>query len=81
MQKHALEAGLGCVNELLLDHFQKIVVALYDDMPAIDVGVELLQTEAHLQTLMLNVHIGSLNVSKGFTGKSYEATALKQGSP
>ena len=81
MQKHALELGQGCVDGLLLDHFQWFVVILYNGMPAIDVGVELLQTEAHWQTVTFNVHIVSPNASKGFTGKSYGVTALKQCGP
>ena len=57
------------------------MVILHYDMPAINVGVELLQTEAHWQTLKINVHIGSLNISNSFTGKGYGVTTLKQGSP
>ena len=41
------------------------MVILYYDMPAIDLGVELLEAEAHWQTFFLNVCILSLNVSKG----------------
>ena len=64
------------MDGLLLDHFQWFVVILYDDMPTIYVGLKLLQTKAHQQTVMLNVHMASLNVSKGFTGQSYGATTL-----
>ena len=32
---------------LVLDHFQWLMVILYSDMPAIYVGVELLQTEVY----------------------------------
>ena len=60
--------------------FQWHVVILYHDMPAIDEGMELLKAEAHWQALTLDVHIVSLNVSKTFTGKSYGATTLDQGS-
>ena len=65
----------------MLDHFQWLEVILYDDMPAIEVGVEFLQTKPYQQTLSLNVCIASLNVSKHFTGKSYGATALNEGGP
>ena len=34
------------MDRLLLDHFQQLVVILYHDTPAIDVGVELLEAEA-----------------------------------
>ena len=54
---------------------------LYDSMPAIEVGVEFLQTKAYQQTLSLNVCIVSLNVSKCFPGKNYGATTLDKGSP
>ena len=81
MQKHALKLGWGCMDGLLLDHFQWFVVILYNNMPAIDVSVELLQIEAHWQTLMLNACIVSFDINKGFTGVSYRATALKQDSP
>ena len=67
------------MDGLLLYYFQQFVVILYYDMPASDVGVELLQTKTHWQTLMLNVHVVSLNISKGFTGKGYGVTTLKQG--
>ena len=56
------------------------MVILYDDMPAIEVGVEFLQTEAYWKTLLLNICLVSLNVNKGFNGKSYGATALYEGS-
>ena len=36
------------MDGLLLDHFQQLMVILHHEMPAIDVGVELLQTEAYL---------------------------------
>ena len=62
----------------MLDHFWKLVVILYNNMPAIEVGVEFLQTEAYQKTLLLNVCIVSLNISKSFTGKDYEATALDE---
>ena len=35
------------MDGLLLYHFRQLVVILYYDMPAINVGMELLQTEAH----------------------------------
>ena len=37
----------GCVAGCLLDHFQKFVVILYNDMPATDIGTKLLQTKTH----------------------------------
>ena len=49
---------------------------MYHDMPAINVGMELIQTEAYWQKLSLNVHIVSLNVSKSFTGECYGVTPL-----
>ena len=58
----------------LLDHSQWFMVILYHDMTAIDVGMELLQTKAHGQTLSLNVCRASLTVSMIFTGKCYWAT-------
>ena len=40
------EAG-GChMDRLLLDQFQQLMVILYYDMPATNVGVELLEAEA-----------------------------------
>ena len=35
------------MDGLLLDHFQWLMVVLYHDIPAIDVGMELLQTEMY----------------------------------
>ena len=35
----------------LLYHFQQLVVILHHDIPAIDIGMELLQTKAYQQTL------------------------------
>ena len=35
------------MDGLLLDHFQQLKVILYHDMPAINIGMELLQTEVH----------------------------------
>ena len=35
------------MDGLLLDHFQWLKVILYPDMPAINVGMELLQAEVH----------------------------------
>ena len=58
------------MDGLWLYHFQWLLVILYYDMPAINVGVELVQTKAHKQTLMLNVHIASLNISKGLLAKA-----------
>ena len=69
------------MDRLVLDHFQQLMVILYDNMPTIDVGVEFLQTESYWKTLSLNVCIVSLNISKCFTGKSYGATALYEGGP
>ena len=57
------------------------MVVLYNNMPAIEVGVEFLQTKAYQKTLSLNVCIASLNVSKGFSGKSYGVTTLYEGNP
>ena len=62
------------MDRLMLDHLQQLVVVLYDDMPAIEVGMEFLQTKAYQQTISLSVCMASLNVSKHFTGESYEAT-------
>ena len=39
------------MNGLLLDHFQWFMVILYDDMPAVQVCVELLEAEEHHQYL------------------------------
>ena len=55
------------------------MVILYDNMPAIEVSVKFLQTEAYQNTLSLSVHVASLNISKGFTGKTNGATALYEG--
>ena len=67
----------GChMDGLLLDHFQQLMVILYYDVPAINVGMELLQTETYQQTLLLNGHIASLYISKGFTGKWYGVNTL-----
>ena len=57
------------------------MVILSHDMPALNVGMEFLQTEAYPQTLSLIVCIGSLNVSKSFTGKCYGLTILYLGGP
>ena len=47
MQKYVLKLG-GChIDRLLLDHFQQIMVILYHEIPAIDVGVEPPEAEAH----------------------------------
>ena len=35
------------MDGLLKDHFQWLMVILYHDMPAINVGMELLETKAH----------------------------------
>ena len=35
------------MDRLMLDHFQLLVVILYNDMPAVEVGVEFLQTKAY----------------------------------
>ena len=64
------------MDGLLLDHFQQLMVILFCDMPAINVGMELLETKMHRQTLLLNVLTASLNVSKSFTGECYGVTAL-----
>ena len=52
------------------------MVILYHDMHPINVGVELLQAEAHWQAFSLNVCIVSLNVRKDFTGICYGVTTL-----
>ena len=57
------------------------MVIVYDYMPAIHVGMKLLEAEAHQQTILLNVSIVNHNVSKCFTGKHYGLPALYQGSP
>ena len=41
------EAWGSHMDRLMLDHFHWIVVILYYDMPALEVGVEFLQTEAY----------------------------------
>ena len=64
------------MDRLMLNHFQHLVVVLYDEMLAIEVCVEFLQTEAYQQTLLVNVCTASLNISKHFTGESYGVTAL-----
>ena len=47
VQKHPVKLG-GChMDGILLDHFQWLPVILYHDMPAINEGMELLQTEAY----------------------------------
>ena len=69
------------MDRLMLDHFQQLVVILYNNMPTTEVGVEFLQTQVYWQTLTLNVCIVSLNVSRCFTGKSYGVTALDEGGP
>ena len=47
MQKHALKLGKDHMDGLFMDHFQQFMVILYYDMPATNIGMELLQTEAH----------------------------------
>ena len=47
MQKHALESQRGCMDGPLLDHFQQVVVILYDYLSAIDMGMRLLEAKAH----------------------------------
>ena len=69
------------MDGLLLDHFQWLMVILYNYMPAINVGMKLLKAEAHQQTLWLNVGIASLNISKCFTGEYYWSPTSYQGGP
>ena len=45
-EEHALKTG-GCMDGLLLDHFQWLMVILYGHMPAVQVCVELLKAKAH----------------------------------
>ena len=47
MQKHLLKPVGSHMDRLMLDHFQWLAVVLYDNRPAVDVGVEFLQTEAY----------------------------------
>ena len=47
MQKHVLMPGRCHMDGLLLDNFQQLMVILYCDMPAINVCMEFLKTEAH----------------------------------
>ena len=58
------------MDRLVLDHFQWFMVVLYYNIPAVEIVVEILQTKSYQKTLLLNVHIVSLNVSKHFTGES-----------
>ena len=39
--------GGSHMDRLVLDHFQLLVVILYNNMPSVEVGVEFLQTEAY----------------------------------
>ena len=48
MQKHVVEPGRGCMDGLLLHHFQQFVIILCNDMPAIDVGVGISQDQSTL---------------------------------
>ena len=59
---------------LLLDPFQGFIVVLCNNMPAVEVCVELLEAEAHWQTL--NIYVASLHVCKSFTGKGNRLAAL-----
>ena len=47
MQKHPLKPRGSCMDRLVLDHFQQLVVILNENMPPIDIGVEFLQTKAY----------------------------------
>ena len=69
------------MDALLLDHFQWLVVILYNYMPAIDVCIKLLNAKAHQQTLLLNVSVKSVNISKCFTSECYGLPTFYQGSP
>ena len=57
VEKHALMLGWGCMVGLFLDHFQQLMVILYNYMPAVHVCVELLKAKGHQQTLSLNICI------------------------
>ena len=47
-QKHLLKPGGGsCMDGLMVDHFQWLMVILYDNMPAVEVGIKFLQTKAY----------------------------------
>ena len=45
-QKHLLKSGGSHMHGFVLDHFQQLVVIVYDNMPTIQVGVEFLQTKS-----------------------------------
>ena len=50
MQKHPLKPGGSHMDRLMLSHFQWLEVILHNDMLAIEVGVEFLQTKAYQET-------------------------------
>ena len=68
------------MNGLLLDHLQGFLVILYNNVPAIEICVKLLEATAHGQTLSFNICIASLDINKGFTGKGNRPAALYEGS-
>ena len=47
MQKHLLKPMGCCMDRLVLNHFQRLMVILNENMPPIDIGVEFLQTKAY----------------------------------
>ena len=47
MQNHPLKPRGSHMDGLMLDLFQWLMVVLYNNMPAIEVGVEFLQTKAY----------------------------------
>ena len=47
VEKHALKLGWGHMDLLLLDHFQWLMVILYNHMPASQVYVKLLEAKTH----------------------------------
>ena len=60
---HVLKARRGSMYVLVLHHIQGFMVFLYDNMPAIEVCVELLKAEAHRQTLSINISVASFKIS------------------
>ena len=60
----------GCgMDGLMLDHFQGLMIILHCGMSTIDVGMELLQTEANRKAFSLDVSVVGLDVSEGLAGK------------
>ena len=62
----------------MLDHLQGLVVILHNDVPTTEVCVELLEAEAHQQTLPLNIGIVSLYIGEDFSGKGNGLATLAE---